>query len=122
MEFKGSRCLGLRVRVGVLESWVSGFGPFDFLPVTRRSPYTEVAFRVKARPKYELILKPAPENVIHLADLDLLGVTNAAFRTLWQASLDRTARMLGHAPDLRSAAKTTYAIPSSVVDAAGVSW
>lgn len=44
-------CLGFRVRVGESVSWVSGFGNFEFLPKTRRSPYVELTFRVKPKPK-----------------------------------------------------------------------
>src|SRR4051812_18793232 len=38
-EFEGMRCLGFRTRVNGLLSWVTGFGRFDFLPITRRSPF-----------------------------------------------------------------------------------
>lgn len=57
----GYRCLGFRARVGVLESWVSGFGPFAFFPKTRQTPYTEIAFRVKPRPDYKKVMKKAPD-------------------------------------------------------------
>jgi hypothetical protein len=111
-EHEGFRCIGLRARVGNLESWVSGFGPFDFFPATRQSPYSEIAFRVKARPDYKQFIKKAPEGVIHLADLDFFGdLSWAAFQTIWKATLTRTKEILGHEPDLRSAAKTTFAIP-----------
>jgi hypothetical protein len=112
--FKGSYCLGLRAPVENLTSWVSGFGPFDFLPVTRQSPYTEITFRVKRRPNYKWVMKESPKDVIHLADLNMLGMADAMFRTMWRATLKRTARLIGHEPDLRSAAKTTFAVPEAI--------
>ena len=73
-EFGGTLCLGFRAEVGDLRSYVTGFGNFPFLPATRRAPYVELAIRVKPRPPYEFVFKEAPPNVIHLADLDMLGM------------------------------------------------
>lgn len=113
--FEGFRCLGLRVRVGELLSWVSGFGPFDFLPATRRSPHTEIVFRVKPRPNYDWVLKQSPDGVIHLADMNMHGLSENALRRMWAASFSGTEQILGGKPDIRSAAKTTFAIPESLV-------
>ncbi len=104
-------CVGLRGKIGKLDSWISGFGPFAFLPITRQAPYTELTLRVKPRPKFKWVMKESPQGVIHLADLDMLGMADAMFRTVWRSTIERTAKMIGHQPDLRSAAKTTYAIP-----------
>jgi len=104
-------CLGYRAVVGEKRSWMTGFGPFDFFPLTRQSPHSELTLRVKPRPKYAKVMKEAPEGVLHLADLDMLGIAEAAFKTLWHKSLQHTAELLGHKPDLRSAAKTTYSLP-----------
>ena len=114
LVFDDFHCLGFRAKVGSFVSWISGFGPFDFFPVTRRSPFTEVALRVKPRPDYKHIMKKAPAGVIHLADLDMLGMAEAAFKKMWYGSLDRTAQLLGHKPDLKSAAKTTFSIPTTL--------
>lgn len=46
-EFMGSMCLGYRMHIGDLTSWITGFGSFDFLPKTRQAPYTEITFRTK---------------------------------------------------------------------------
>ena len=109
--YEDTICFGIRVKVGDLKSWVSGFGNYGFLPETRRTPYTEITFRVKPRPNYKWVMKKSPANVIHLADLDMLGITKATFIRLWELSLQNTAKRLGHKPDLKSAAKTTYSIP-----------
>jgi hypothetical protein len=111
LTYQGFRCLGFRVRVQEFESWVSGFGPFAFFPKTRQAPYTELIFRVKPRPPYKKVLKASPEGVIHLADMDMLGVSEVEFKKLWNASYEKTAAILGHKPDLRSAAKTTFILP-----------
>lgn len=112
--FDEFRCLGFRAKVGSFVSWISGFGPFDFFPVTRRAPFTEVALRVKPRPNYKHIMKKAPDGVIHLADLDMLGMAEAVFKTMWNGSLERTAQLLGKKPDLKSAAKTTFSFPTTL--------
>lgn len=110
--FGDYRCISIRAKIGLALSWVSGFGPFADFPVTRRSPFVEIAFRVKPRPPYKMLMKKSPDGIIHLADLDFLGdLSWAAFQTLWHASIRKTAEMLGHSPDLKSAAKTTFALP-----------
>ena len=120
--FDGFHCLGFRVKVGSVISWISGFGPFDLFPATRRSKFTEIAFRVKPRPQYTRVMKPAPDNVIHLADLDTLGMTEATFKEKWYGSLERTAQLLGHKPDLKSAAKTTFSIPTTLTESLTEAW
>lgn len=105
------KCLGFRVKVGNDLSWVSGFGNFAFLPKTRQAPYTEIAFRVKPRPHYEWHMKQPIKGVIHLAEMDMLGVPKRVFKKWWNASLQNTKKILGHSPDIHSAAKTTYSIP-----------
>lgn len=111
VKFENMRCLGFRVKVGENLSWVSGFGNFEFLPKTRRTPYTEIVFRVKPRPTYEWHMKPPLKGVLHLADTDMLGVPLRTFKKWWNASFKNTKLVLGHSPNLLSAAKTTYAIP-----------
>ena len=112
--FDGYRCLGFRVRVGQLLSWVSGFGNFGCFPKTRQTVYTEIIFRVKPRPNYARVMKKSLPSVIHLADMNMLGIGDAIFKKMWYMSLERTQKLLGHSPDVRSAAKTTFAIPSNI--------
>ncbi len=110
-EFENSMCLGYRVNVGDLKSLVTGFGGFDFFPETRQAVFTEIVFRSKPRPDYEWVMKLAPHGMIHLADMDMKGMRENQFKALWYGSFDKTENILGHKADLRSAAKTTFAIP-----------
>ncbi|MBP9842501.1 MAG: hypothetical protein KBC62_00695 [Candidatus Pacebacteria bacterium] len=110
-EFENMICLGFRVKIDDMMSWVTGLGSFTFLPKTRQAVFTEIVFRSKPRPDYEWVMKKAPKNVLHLADMDMKGMRENKFKALWYGSLDNTEKVLGHKPDLRSAAKTTFAIP-----------
>ncbi|MEK7582460.1 MAG: hypothetical protein AAB452_01185 [Patescibacteria group bacterium] len=110
-EFADSMCLGYRITVGEFTSWVTGFGGFDFLPKTRQSVFTEITFRSKPRPPYDWVMKETPPGVIHLADMDMKGMGENKFKSLWYGSFARVKEILGEKPDLRSAAKTTFAVP-----------
>lgn len=110
-EYSEEVCLGFRVHVGDLKSWLTGFGNFNFLPLTRQALFTEIVFRTKKRPEYEKVMKPTQSDVIHLADMDMKGMQENKFKALWYGSFDQTKKILGHKPDLRSAAKTTFTIP-----------
>lgn len=110
-EVAGLMCLGYRIRIGNKLSWVTGFGDFYFLPKTRQAPFTEIVFRSKPRPDYSIVMKEAPPDVLHLADLDVGSMKKSKFKALWFGSFETTERLLGQKPDLRSAAKTTYSVP-----------
>jgi len=110
-KFEDSVCLGFRVKVGHLKSFVTGLGCFDFLPKTRQAFFTEIVFRSKPRPDYEWVMKAAPPGIIHLADMDMKGMRENQFKALWNGSFDKTGNILGHKPDVRSAARTTFAVP-----------
>jgi len=111
---EGATCLGLRAHINSLSSWISGFGPFEFFPKTRQSPYTEITLRVKPRPAFKWVMKQSPPNVIHLADLDMLGIADALFKTLWYSTFARVEKVLGHKPNTQSAAKTTFSVPEDL--------
>jgi hypothetical protein len=113
-RFKRVTCLGLRVRVGTEDSWVAGFGNYKFLPKTRQAVFTELTFRTKKRPVFDMVMKEAPPDTLHVADMDLLGINENKFKALWYGSFDKTEAVLGHKPDLQSAAKTTFVIPTGL--------
>lgn len=73
--------------------------------------FTEIVFRTKSRPQYDWVMKETPEGVIHLADMDMKGMGEHKFKSLWHGSFATTEEVLGKKPDLRSAAKTTFAVP-----------
>lgn len=109
------RLIKLRAVVGSELSWVSGFGPFDFLPATRRAPFCELTIRVKPRPNYNWYFKPPIDGVVHLADLSMQGMSDKHLQKLWGVSFETTKKILGHPPDEESAAKTTFAVPSTAI-------
>jgi len=113
-EFDEMMCLGYRAKVGELKSLITGFGDFSFMPKTRQAVFTEIVFRSKPRPKYDWVFKESPPDVIHLADMDMCGMQENKMRSLWYGSFDNTEKVLGHKPDLKSAARTTFAIPLSL--------
>lgn len=108
----GLQFIRLRALVRQEVSWVTGFGPFDFLPRTRRAPHTEITIRVTERPNYAWHFKPPIDGVIHLADLSMAGLSDRRLKKLWSASFKTTEKILGHKPDDESAAKTTFVIPT----------
>lgn len=104
--------VGLRFRVDTeTVSWVTGLGPFHWMPATRQSPTTEIAFRIRRRPSYPWTFKETPQGVVHLADMEFPGIDETRMRHLWDSSFDRTRRVLGHPPDMLSAAKTSFILP-----------
>ncbi|EHH2868146.1 hypothetical protein J7076_004804, partial [Vibrio parahaemolyticus] len=97
-------------------SWVTGFGPFSFFPETRQAPFTEISFRIKPKPQYDYELKESPEDVLHLAHMDIKNVGEKTFKKYWDSSLKNTEKRLGHKPDFISAAKTSFSIPREQVE------
>lgn len=115
--FQGYLCIGLRVSIGNEIAWVSGFGPFDFLPKTRQAPCVQLSLRVKPRPGYENVMevmKKYTGKSIHLADMDMRGMADHIFKKIWKATHITVSKILGAKPNLLSAAKTTFTIPFSI--------
>jgi hypothetical protein len=106
-----SVCLAYRLRVGEELSWILGFGPFNFLPNTRQALFTEITFRCKTKPEYRQVMKESDPGVLHVAHMDMLGIKEAKFKFLWYGSIDHVEEVLGRSSDLRSKAKTTFAVP-----------
>lgn len=115
--------VGLRHYLDVEKSWVSGFGPFDFLPGTRRAPCTELVLRVKPRPAYENLVSSAKQytgHTVHLADMHMIGMPDDRFMRVYRSSFKSVKRILGHPADRASAAKTSFAIPVQMVSEEGL--
>lgn len=110
-ECKGSVCLGYRLKVGSETSWMLGFGGFEFLPPTRQALFTEIVFRCKTKPEYRQVMKESDPDVLHIAHMDMMGMKENKFKSLWYGSMDQAEEILGRPSDLRSKAKTTFAIP-----------
>lgn len=110
----GYRHLYLRYTVGTgrrpAQAWVMAFAPFHFLPSTRRSPYVELAIRVKEKPELIFHRLNQDRGVAHLADVPLV-MPQQHWEHRWKNTLRRTRMILGSDPDEISAAKCTVAIP-----------
>ena len=106
-----SRCFRYRAKVGAEESLVSGFGPFDSMPITRRSPSASIVMRVKERPTYKRYMKTPVPGLTHIADMRIPGFPQRWWDRMWRNSHFRTRSLLGHEPDEESAARTTFVIP-----------
>ena len=103
--------VGLRVQVEDVMSWVLGFGPFDFMPTTRRSPVTDLTLRVKPKPEKGFEKLTPDRTATHLADVPL-NVGEAAYQRLWSSTVQRTAIMRGEEPCHYSKARVTIALPT----------
>lgn len=106
-----NRCYRFRARVGEEDSYVSGFGPYNYMPVTRHTSATSIVLRVAARPNYSWYLKEPTLGIVHVADMDMKGVSDRNLKRMWANSFLRVAGLLGHSPNDESAAKTTFVIP-----------
>jgi hypothetical protein len=94
-------------------SWLMGFGPFNFFPQTRRAPVTEIAIRTKIKSECIFYRLNPDRSAAHLADTPT-GMNLEAMERRWQSTYKNTRAVLGSEPDKLSAAKVTFAIPSSL--------
>jgi len=104
----------VRVHVAVCEDGVAevlGFGPFDFLPLTRRAPIVALEIRTKKnQPKAGS--GPGKPLRLHLADMPL-GWEQDHVRKVWELTEQSRRATLG-GDDSAAKAKVTYAIPQPV--------
>lgn len=107
--------LALRVPLekGSALSWLMAFGPFSYFPQTRQSPITEIAIRVKPKPKEQFHRLSKDKDAAHLADLPLDYLEEVMEKT-WTNTERRTRHILGEEPNHFSAAKTTFTLPKDV--------
>ncbi|WP_338360103.1 hypothetical protein [Yeosuana marina] len=92
-------------------SWLMAFAPFDSFPKTRQSPITEIAIRVKPKPKEQFYRLTKGDDDAHLADLPIPHSVKVSER-IWDNTLKRTAIILNEKPNIFSAAKTTFTLPA----------
>lgn len=107
-----SRRLHLRYPLGNtgVQAWVMAFAPLDFLPPTRRGPFSELVIRVKLKPAELFHRLNQDRAVAHLADLPL-AMTPPRWEHRWQSTLRRTRMVLDAEPDDISAARATLSVP-----------
>lgn len=107
-----SRRLHLRYPLGNtgVQAWVMAFAPLDFLPSTRRGPFSELVIRVKRKPGKLFHRLNQDRTVAHLADLPLV-MTPPRWEHRWRSTLRRTRMVLGAEPDDISAARATLSVP-----------
>lgn len=102
---------------GEVDSWVLGFGPFAFLPRTRRAPFTEIVIPVKPKVPGQHRMDDDMRRS-HLADVPVPALLDPKFEGLVASTGDHRRFVLGGAEDERAKAKVTYAIPSVAWEAA----
>ncbi|MGW4461244.1 hypothetical protein [Micromonospora sp. NPDC004704] len=107
----GNHRLHLRYPVGRgVQAWVMAFGPFEYLPSTRRGPYFELVIRAKGKPDVIFHRLNPERSVAHLADTPLV-MTERNWEHRWVTTMRRTRMILGGEPDSVSAAKATLVAP-----------
>lgn len=104
------------VRAETVQAWVMAFGPFEFMPNTRRSPYFQLTLRVKPKPEWLFERLNHDPSAAHLADVPL-QMASHHWEHRWQTTLRRTRRLLGANPDEITAAKATIAVPLDELNA-----
>jgi len=99
-------------------SWALGFGPYEFLPYTRRAPITEIAFATKPKvfPQRSKLLNSDPLTA-HLADVSV-PVGSDAFHKMWEDTAQGKAQLLNNVDTQNAKAKVTFAVPSELWQAA----
>lgn len=95
------------------EAEVLGFGPFDFLPLTRQSPITAIEVRTKiagAKERADEELKKS-----HLADIAWPEINRDQ---LWSRTKQQRLKVLG-GDDSAARARITFAIPATIWSSIG---
>lgn len=97
------------------QAWVMVFAPLDFIPHTRRGPYTELAIRVKPKPEWVFHRSSQEREIAHLADTSLT-MSDRHWEHRWWSTRRRTEMILGARPDDISAAKATVTVPAQLLE------
>jgi hypothetical protein len=100
-----------------VQAWVMAFGPFPFMPNTRRAPYFELVFRLRAKPDGLFHRNNPDPEVAHLADVPLT-MPDHHWEHRWRSTLRRTRMVLAAEPDELTAAKMTLSVPHAAMTGA----
>ena len=96
---------GLRLKYKQGISWVQYFGPDSHIP-TRQTPYPMLVYTRRLNTSY--YIKVGFKGILHLAHAWYKNIKESTYDLLWDRSYKQTSKLLGHKPDIRSAAKTTW--------------
>lgn len=121
-EVDMGKLMGVGLRVNIPsgqnpESWLVGFGPFDFLPQTRQAPVTELSIRTKPKPPDLFHRLNDNQLEAHLADVDL-NLPDPAMENYWKATQRLTRQILGgdvaRKETKLASAKYTFGVPKDL--------
>lgn len=91
-------------------SEVLGFAPLDFLPLTRRAPFTGIELRAKAGGALRVKKGPSQRRKVHLAAMSFRP-EDGDFLETWTRTEQARVDVLG-GDDSAARARITYAIPA----------
>jgi hypothetical protein len=97
-----------------VQAWVMAFGPFGFIPNTRRAPFFELVIRAKPKPDWIFERLNPDRAAAHLADVPLV-MPPRHWEHRWQSTLRKTREILGHEPNEVSSARATISVPIELV-------
>lgn len=95
-------------------SWVLGFGPFDFLPFTRRAPFTALIFRCAAAHTLSR-RRIEGHDEVHLADLPA-PVDGERYSRMWSRTESRKRSLLAGEFEPGAKARVTFTLPAELRD------
>lgn len=112
-----------------VSAYALGFGPFDWMPETRRAPCTELVLPVKTKQQLKAtygrhtIYQPQADSVhrdedptfVHLADIEMEGITRdtPTDKRLWEATTGIKRAKLNAVDDKRAKGKVTFSFEGS---------
>lgn len=112
--FEQRTAVSIRVKLSSdVHSWVLGFGPYAFLPLTRQAPVTELVVRTKSCKGLHRVATIDGDKQAHVADVPL-DYRRIQFDRLWHASVHRTEEILGSDDRALSRARVTFAVPADI--------
>lgn len=115
-------------------AWVLGFGPFDFFPPTRQSPFFEILIPTKSKnflknkfgrlsptkQQNDTVERGGSTDESHIADAFIKDITDNAKmdRFFWASSINRKNQLLadsGQHNDVNAKARVTFSYPINSV-------